>query len=81
MNAANIAGGPTWASDHSRCHGAGKQSRHGHDRRRVETQQELDYLKSQGCTEAQGYFFSKPKPASEVYKMLGNRAVIAKFAA
>ena len=47
----------------------------------VETQQELDYLKSEGCTEAQGYFFSKPKPASEVCKMLGNRIMIAKSAA
>ena len=32
----------------------------------VETQAELDYLKSEGCTEAQGYFFSKPRPASEL---------------
>jgi EAL domain-containing protein (putative c-di-GMP-specific phosphodiesterase class I) len=36
----------------------------------VETQEELDYLRKEGCTEAQGYFFSKPKPASEVWKML-----------
>ena len=27
----------------------------------VETQEELDYLKSEGCTEAQGYFFSRPQ--------------------
>jgi diguanylate cyclase (GGDEF)-like protein/PAS domain S-box-containing protein len=40
----------------------------------VETQEELDYLKREGCIEAQGYFFSQPKPASEVYKMLEGRA-------
>lgn len=47
----------------------------------VETMQESDYLKSQGCTEAQGYFFSKPRPASEVYQMLGERSMIAKAVA
>ena len=44
----------------------------------VETMEESAYLKSQGCTEAQGYLFSKPKPASEVYEMLGNRSRIAR---
>ena len=44
----------------------------------VETQAELDYLKSEGCTEAQGYFFSRPKPASEIYQMLNDTALIAK---
>jgi EAL domain-containing protein (putative c-di-GMP-specific phosphodiesterase class I) len=47
----------------------------------VETQEELDYLRSEGCTEAQGYFFSKPRPASEVYKMLSNHAADAKAVA
>jgi len=36
----------------------------------VETQEELGYLKSEGCTEAQGYLFSNPKPASEIDNML-----------
>jgi diguanylate cyclase (GGDEF)-like protein len=36
----------------------------------VETREELDYLKREGCTEAQGYFFSKPKPAREIEAML-----------
>jgi EAL domain-containing protein (putative c-di-GMP-specific phosphodiesterase class I) len=36
----------------------------------VETQEELAYLKTEGCTEAQGYYFSEPKPANEVHKML-----------
>jgi diguanylate cyclase (GGDEF)-like protein len=40
----------------------------------VETQEELDYLKREGCIEAQGYFFSQPRPAGEVYKMLESRA-------
>jgi EAL domain-containing protein (putative c-di-GMP-specific phosphodiesterase class I) len=36
----------------------------------VETQGELDYLKRVGCTEAQGFFFSKPLPQKEVYALL-----------
>jgi diguanylate cyclase (GGDEF)-like protein len=47
----------------------------------VETQDEVDYLKNEGCTEAQGYFFSKPQPASEVFKMLGDQAVNVKAVA
>jgi diguanylate cyclase (GGDEF)-like protein/PAS domain S-box-containing protein len=40
----------------------------------VETQEELDYMKRQGCTEAQGYFFSKPCPAKEVNALLAKQA-------
>jgi diguanylate cyclase (GGDEF)-like protein/PAS domain S-box-containing protein len=47
----------------------------------VETMEESDYLKSQGCTEAQGYLFSKPRPASEVYEMLSNRSMVAEAVA
>jgi diguanylate cyclase (GGDEF)-like protein len=47
----------------------------------VETQEELDYLRKEGCTEAQGYYFSRPRPASEVCKMLDTRAVNAKAVA
>jgi predicted signal transduction protein with EAL and GGDEF domain len=47
----------------------------------VETQEELDYLKREGCIEAQGYFFSQPKPASEIYKMLESRTDRAKSVA
>src|SRR4051794_29480195 len=36
----------------------------------VETQEELDYLKRSGCTEGQGHFFSKAKPAKDVYAMI-----------
>jgi diguanylate cyclase (GGDEF)-like protein len=40
----------------------------------VETQEELDYLKRQGCTEAQGYFFSRPTPAKGVRRLLAKHA-------
>jgi diguanylate cyclase (GGDEF)-like protein len=36
----------------------------------VETEGELDYLKRVGCTEAQGYLFSKAVPAKEVCTLL-----------
>jgi EAL domain-containing protein (putative c-di-GMP-specific phosphodiesterase class I) len=36
----------------------------------VETQEECDYLMRHGCTEAQGYFFGKPKPAGELLDLL-----------
>jgi EAL domain-containing protein (putative c-di-GMP-specific phosphodiesterase class I) len=36
----------------------------------VETQEQLDILKVEGCTQAQGYLFSPPRPVSEVPAML-----------
>jgi EAL domain-containing protein (putative c-di-GMP-specific phosphodiesterase class I) len=33
----------------------------------VETREQLDYLRSRGCGFVQGYLFSKPKPAEEVF--------------
>ncbi len=36
----------------------------------VETLDQLCRLRTEGCTEVQGYFFSKPKPAAEVANML-----------
>jgi diguanylate cyclase (GGDEF)-like protein len=36
----------------------------------VETQEELDYLKRSGCTEGQGHFFGKAKPAKDVSAMI-----------
>ncbi len=36
----------------------------------VETQGQLNYLKSQGCDEIQGYFLSKPVPAGEFERLL-----------
>ncbi len=38
----------------------------------VETQEELDYLRREGCTEAQGYLFSRPRPAAELARMLSD---------
>jgi EAL domain-containing protein (putative c-di-GMP-specific phosphodiesterase class I) len=35
----------------------------------VETQQQLDTLHDVGCTEMQGYFFSKARPAAEVAEL------------
>ncbi len=36
----------------------------------VETQEQLAALRSEGCAEIQGYYFSKPRPASEVSALL-----------
>jgi len=41
----------------------------------VETQEEVDYLKREGCTEAQGYFFGKARPAKDAAALLGKQAV------
>ncbi|WP_052063388.1 EAL domain-containing protein [Nitrincola sp. A-D6] len=32
----------------------------------VETQEQLDFLKSQGCDIAQGYFFARPMPVDQI---------------
>jgi diguanylate cyclase (GGDEF)-like protein len=32
----------------------------------IETQQQLDYIRSQGCAEGQGYYFARPIPLGEV---------------
>ena len=36
----------------------------------VETQEQLDLMRAEGCTEVQGYFYSRPVPASEIIKLL-----------
>jgi diguanylate cyclase (GGDEF)-like protein/PAS domain S-box-containing protein len=38
----------------------------------VETQKQLEVLKTEGCTDAQGYFFSLPRPAEEVGDLLAS---------
>jgi diguanylate cyclase (GGDEF)-like protein len=44
----------------------------------VETREQFERVKAEGCTEAQGYLFGRPKPASEVHAQLaGNRLRIA----
>ena len=35
----------------------------------VETREQLDELRSKGCTEAQGYLFSRPRPAHELWEL------------
>jgi EAL domain-containing protein (putative c-di-GMP-specific phosphodiesterase class I) len=47
----------------------------------IETREELDYMKRIGCTEAQGYLFSKPCPAKDVRALLAKKAGQAKAVA
>ncbi len=44
----------------------------------VETQEQLDVAISEGCTEVQGYFFSTPRPASEIADVVEKCAEKAK---
>jgi len=47
----------------------------------VETQDQLDRLRAEGCHEVQGYLFSPPRPASEIAQMLARcRQFLAKAA-
>ncbi len=39
----------------------------------VETKEQLAMLQSEGCTEAQGYLFSPPRPAREIERLVGRR--------
>ena len=39
----------------------------------VETAEQLEAIRALGCVEMQGYLFSRPKPASEIIKMLLSR--------
>jgi len=41
----------------------------------VETEEQLHHLTVEGCTEVQGYFFSRPVPASDVQRLLGQLLV------
>jgi len=38
----------------------------------VETQNQLEILRTEGCTDVQGYFFSPPKGAAEIKSLLGS---------
>jgi EAL domain-containing protein (putative c-di-GMP-specific phosphodiesterase class I) len=39
----------------------------------VETQEQLAFLRAQGCDEAQGYYFSRPVAAERLMEMLPER--------
>jgi EAL domain-containing protein (putative c-di-GMP-specific phosphodiesterase class I) len=39
----------------------------------VETKEQLDTVRAEGCTEMQGYVYSKPMSAGEVEKFLRDR--------
>jgi EAL domain-containing protein (putative c-di-GMP-specific phosphodiesterase class I) len=41
----------------------------------VETKQQLEWLRQTGCTEMQGYLFSRPVPASEIAALLSRRRI------
>jgi diguanylate cyclase (GGDEF)-like protein len=36
----------------------------------VETQEQLDLMRAEGCTEVQGFYYSKPRPAADFAKLL-----------
>jgi diguanylate cyclase (GGDEF)-like protein len=40
----------------------------------VETKEQLDIVRAEGCTEMQGHYFSPPKPAEEISRLLLMRA-------
>ncbi len=40
----------------------------------VETQEQIDFLRSRGCDAAQGFYFSRPLPAEELARRLENGA-------
>ena len=41
----------------------------------VETQEQLDTIRSEGCTEMQGFLFSRPQPAHEIERLLSSHCV------
>jgi EAL domain-containing protein (putative c-di-GMP-specific phosphodiesterase class I) len=42
----------------------------------VETREQLDQLRAEGCTQIQGYYVSKPRPIAEATALLERRAPI-----
>jgi EAL domain-containing protein (putative c-di-GMP-specific phosphodiesterase class I) len=47
----------------------------------VETQEQRDAVQSEGCTEMQGFLFSKPLPASEIERLFLRKEQAKKDAA
>jgi EAL domain-containing protein (putative c-di-GMP-specific phosphodiesterase class I) len=46
----------------------------------VETREQLDRLRAEGCTEAQGFLFSPPRPAADLMALLAPAGQQAKVA-
>ncbi len=47
----------------------------------VETAEQLERVRIEGCTEVQGYFFNPPKPASEIAELLANHGRLVRAVA
>jgi diguanylate cyclase (GGDEF)-like protein len=47
----------------------------------VETPEQLDRIRLEGCTEAQGYLFGRPSPGGEIYQLLATDRERARSAA
>jgi EAL domain-containing protein (putative c-di-GMP-specific phosphodiesterase class I) len=45
----------------------------------VETRDQLEQLRTNGCTEVQGYYFSKPKPIEEICRQFFSAARRKRF--
>jgi diguanylate cyclase (GGDEF)-like protein len=43
----------------------------------VETDEQLKLVRAEGCTEVQGYFFSRPRPASEIVNFIAKSSLAA----
>jgi diguanylate cyclase (GGDEF)-like protein len=43
----------------------------------VETKEQLEIIRAEGCTEVQGFYFSPPRPVNELADLLGSRVEIA----
>jgi EAL domain-containing protein (putative c-di-GMP-specific phosphodiesterase class I) len=41
----------------------------------VETQQQLTFLRLQGCDEVQGYLFSRPVPPNDIIQLLSTESL------
>jgi diguanylate cyclase (GGDEF)-like protein/PAS domain S-box-containing protein len=46
----------------------------------VETAEQLEYLRNEGCDEVQGYYFGKPMPAEEFVALAGRQEPLARTA-
>ena len=49
----------------------------GNELKGVESAEQLQRLREEGCTEAQGYLFSRPKPLEEVADLIRNGGAVA----